>query len=298
MSASDIKKKEGFQGQKAVVIPKKVLTSNCLNNAIIAGLYITHMGYYPKARFHYRKRLHGAEQHILIYCIEGKGSVTINKNQYDIEPGDFFIVPKQTEHHYAANEKHPWTIYWVHFTGGNSDAIVAYTLDQLDSHKSFLHYDERSTALFNTIYNQLERGYGIDNLVYANMCFCHYLSFFMHPEKANPVKASVEMGFVNIVIDFMKKNIASMCTLQQMADEASMSASHFSFLFKERTGYPPIEYFNHLKVQQACQYLMFTHLRIKEIASKLGMDDPYYFSRFFTRQMGMSPNTYRERRNQ
>lgn len=294
MPATIIKKKEGFQGQKAVVIPRKVLASNCTNNTIISGLYITDIGYYPKARFHYRERLRGAEQHILIYCIEGRGSVTIKKEQYDIEPGDFFIVPKQREHYYAANEKDPWTIYWIHFTGAISDAIITHMLEQFDGHKSFLHYNEQRTELFNTIYHQLERGYSIENMLYANLCFYHFLGSFMHAEKFNSISTLTEM---DIAIDFMKKNIDSMCTLQQMADEVSMSPSHFSFLFKKKTGYPPMEYFNHLKVQQACQFLMFTNLRVKEIATRVGIEDPYYFSRFFTKLMGMSPNAYREKRN-
>ncbi len=35
-------------------------------------------------------------------------------------------------------------------------------------------------------------------------------------------------------------------------------------------------------------------MRIKEVAELVGMDDPYYFSRFFTRLMGISPNHYRQ----
>ena len=51
-----------------------------------------------------------------------------------------------------------------------------------------------------------------------------------------------------------------------------------------------------LKVQKACQYLLFTDLRIKEIANKLGIEDQYYFSRMFTKIMGMSPVAYRIKR--
>jgi AraC-like DNA-binding protein len=94
----------------------------------------------------------------------------------------------------------------------------------------------------------------------------------------------------------MKKNIDAMCTLAEMAHEINISASHLSSIFKHRTGYPPIEYFNHLKVQKACQYLMFTELRINEIAAKIGIDDPYYFSRFFKRRIGVSPHEYRAKR--
>jgi AraC-like DNA-binding protein len=51
-------------------------------------------------------------------------------------------------------------------------------------------------------------------------------------------------------------------------------------------------------VQKACQYLLFTGLRVKEIAYELGIEDPFYFSRMFSRIMGSSPNEYREKRIQ
>ena len=57
-----------------------------------------------------------------------------------------------------------------------------------------------------------------------------------------------------------------------------------------------MEYFNHLKVQQACQHLLFTNSRIKEVAFEVGISDPYYFSRMFTKVMGMSPKEYKEKR--
>ena len=70
-----VRKKEGFQGQKAIVIPRKILSRLCAHNNVIGNMYITDIGYYPKAKFHYRERLHGADQHILIYCLEGRGVV-------------------------------------------------------------------------------------------------------------------------------------------------------------------------------------------------------------------------------
>lgn len=298
MPKTTIKKRHGFQGQKAIVIPRQVLTSNCAANTIIAAMHLTDIGYYPKAMFHYRKRQHGADQHILIYCVKGKGNVTIKKKDYQIEPGDVFIIPKETEHYYFADEKDPWTIYWIHFAGSSADDIVAYMQTLWGSHKRFVPYNDERIDIFNSIYKQLERGYGIEDMVYAEMCLYNYLGTYLRSEQASAAPASAENDMVHQLIDYMKKNIGSMCTLQQMAVEVNLSSSHLSFIFKKRTGYPPIEYFNHLKVQQACQYLMFTGLRVKEIASMLGMDDPYYFSRFFTKLMGLSPNMYREKRNQ
>ena len=37
-----------------------------------------------------------------------------------------------------------------------------------------------------------------------------------------------------------------------------------------------------------------TDMKINQICYKVGMEDAYYFSRLFTKMMGMSPKEYRE----
>jgi AraC-like DNA-binding protein len=94
----------------------------------------------------------------------------------------------------------------------------------------------------------------------------------------------------------MQNNLDKTLPIGKIAQSVNLSPSHFSYLFKKKTGFSPIEYFNHLKVQKACQYLLLTELRMKEIAEKIGIEDPYYFSRMFTKVMGISPVNYRIRR--
>lgn len=286
------KKKEGFQGQKAIIIPRQILNKNCSKNEIIRNLYITDIGYYPKAKFHYRERMAGADQHILIYCHEGRGRASIGKTVHIIEPGDFFIIPIKTAHTYVADEDNPWTIFWVHFKGAISAQIVA-SIIKKNGQKGFIQYMEKSIELFNQMYNQLERGYGIDTLLYVNLCLWHFLTSFLYNEKFAPPGKLSTTDNIDTAIDFLNNHIHQVLSLEAVAREINLSASHFSFLFKKKTGFSPIEYFNHLKVQKACQYLLFTNLRIKEISQELGIEDQYYFSRMFTKVMGMPPNDYR-----
>ncbi|HRN56960.1 MAG TPA: AraC family transcriptional regulator [Agriterribacter sp.] len=295
MTQAVTRKKEGFSGQKAIVLPRKILAERCARNEIISTLYITDIGYYPKARHHYRERNVGAEQHILIYCHKGCGAIMLNNKRFDIEPGDFFIIPAKRSHVYMADEKNPWSIYWLHFKGSVSAQIITVIEKNIGS-KGFLKYSEETIALFKEMYAQLERGYSKDNLMYANMCLWHFLTSVMYNEKYAPPGGKVVKDELNVAIDFMKRNISEVLTVEKIAAEANLSVSHFTFLFKKKTGFTPIEYFNHLKIQQACQYLLFTKLRIKEISYELGIDDPYYFTRMFTKVMGMSPNIYREKR--
>lgn len=295
MARETIKKREGFQGQKAVVIPRQILNSRCAKNDVINTLYVTDIGYYPKAKFHYRERVHGADQHILIYCHEGRGKVTIGKTEYPIEAGDFFTIPVKTRHIYESDEENPWTIYWVHFKGTTSAQIVSRIEKQIGL-KGFIQHNEKSIELFNEIYNQLERGYSSDNLMYANMCLWHFLTTFLYNDKYGTPGKFVSKDATDIAIDYLSKHIDKVLILEEIAGEVNLSPSHFSYLFKKKTGFSPIEYFNHLKVQKACQYLLFTNLRIKEISQELGIEDQYYFSRLFTKIMGMAPNEYREKR--
>lgn len=290
-----IKKREGFQGQKAIVIPKTILNSRCVKNHITNILYVTDIGYYPKAKFHYRERFHGAEQHILIYCQEGRGKVKLRKTEYKIEAGDFIIIPIKTAHTYAADEKDPWTIFWIHFKGTVSNQIVS-NLEKKIELKGFILNNEKSIELFNEIYTQLERGYSSDNLMYANMCLWHFFTTFLFNDKYDTSGKLINKDSIDLAIDYLSNHINEVLSLEEMAKEVNLSSSHFSYLFKKKTGFSPIEYFNHLKVQKACQYLLFTKLRIKEISQELGIEDPYYFSRMFTKVMGMAPNDYREKR--
>jgi AraC family transcriptional regulator, transcriptional activator of pobA len=50
-------------------------------------------------------------------------------------------------------------------------------------------------------------------------------------------------------------------------------------------------------VLEATRDLTFTVLSVKEVAASLGFDDPAYFSRFFTKHVGLSPKRFRSRQN-
>jgi AraC family transcriptional regulator of arabinose operon len=100
---------------------------------------------------------------------------------------------------------------------------------------------------------------------------------------------------VEKTINYMQENINTMIRLDDLSSYAKLSTSHYSAIFRAKTGYSPIEYFNQLKVQKACQYISFTSMSIKNIALSLGVEDQYYFSRMFTKLMGSSPNEYRKK---
>lgn len=66
-----IKRKDGFSGERALVIPASVI-SDIEKNPLASSLYITDIGFYPHAQFHFRERLEPISQYILFTVWRGK----------------------------------------------------------------------------------------------------------------------------------------------------------------------------------------------------------------------------------
>ncbi len=286
--------KHGFKGQQMIVLPRKIVSDFLTKDPLTKGIYITDIGYYPKAIHHYVEREKGINQHILIYCVEGYGWVEINGKQILIEPSQYITIPANEPHIYAADEEDAWTIYWVHFNGTLAKYIVELIIKHSKDYKPYLAYNENRIKLFEDIYEQLDRGYSDDTLRYVNMIFYHFLSSLLYEEKFNGTQTN-KLNAVSTAIELMKQRLGEVLALCDLADTSNLSVSHFSTVFKNETGYSPIDYFNHLKIQKACQYLLFTNMSIKEISFSLGIEDQYYFSRMFSKLMNVSPKEYRNR---
>lgn len=290
-----IRKREGFAGQKAIVLPKKIIEV-CSFTPPINFLYVTDIGFYPRAQYHYRERPSGISQNILIYCIEGKGWLETTEGKREVNANEYLLIPADMPHKYGADEQNPWTIYWAHFKGLNSQHFASLVTKQFKSLINYTPLLETRLKIFDSIYKNLEAGYSVDNLLFTSISFQYFLLSLASAEKFATAHHGMEKDVVDVSIEYMQNHLDVPLTLETIASAVNLSVSHYSSIFRKKTGYSPVVYFNHLKIQHACQYLQFTALRINEISMKLGIDDPYYFSRLFTKVMGISPAEYRKKK--
>jgi AraC-like DNA-binding protein len=288
-----LRKKEGFKGQKSIVLPD-YLINELISNTITRMLYVTDIGYYPAAMYHYRQRDEGCRQNILIYCIKGKGWINIQNKHYDIKQDNFFIIPASIPHKYGADNNDPWFIYWLHFTGDLSYRYIKseFKIESLDQSNNARINDRIN--LFEEIYQTLATGYSNENLEYASLCLGYLLASFCYYSNFERFNLIYRNDIIEKSIKYMHTHIEDKITLSELASVVGCSVSHFSMLFKKRTSCSPIEYYNNLKIQKACQMLKFSNMHIKEIANILHYDDQYYFSRIFRKIMGISPLYYRK----
>lgn len=292
------KLKSGFPGERAIVLPFPII-DEFKKTELGALLHITDIGYYPRAGFHFRKRTKDeANQYILIYCVEGEGWAETDGQKQKITGNQVVVLPKGKAHSYGSNERNPWTIYWMHMDGEKA-AFFAESLEKplLIQPGNDSRMEER-LKLFDEIFTVLQYGYSKQNLDYSITALFYFFGSLKYLSTyracAEPAQTARPRDVADEAIHFMRENIRKRLTLKEIAAYTGFSPSHFSTLFQTKTGHSPLNYFIQLKMQEACHYIDFTDMKINQISLLIGLEDPFYFSRIFTKTMGMSPDKYRK----
>ena len=291
-----IKRKHGFIGERALVLPQAII-QEMEQTSLSAMLYITDIGYYPKAQHHYRERIEPITQYVFIYCIEGKGWVEINGEHHLIEKNQCFTLPANIPHRYGADEADPWTIYWIHFKGKMAQHYASRLYTPIEIKPSVHSRIKFRLDLFEEIYHTFEMGYSKENILFACSAFHYFLGSLSYLQQYRNATSDCETeDVIDAAIHYMKENINQKLSITELANQMGYSVSHFSAIFNKRTGYSALNYFNRLKIQHACHLLDFSDMKINQICYKIGIDDCYYFSRLFSKIMGMSPKAYKQQK--
>lgn len=291
-----MKIKDGFVGERSIVLPHTVMRM-IEGDPVASSLFITDIGYYPKAKFHYRQREDAINEYVFIYCVDGKGWYSVKNRRYDVHRDQYFILPAGEPHVYASDEDDPWTIYWIHFRGELAQYYVTNIHSPFDVTPTKKSRILNRINLFEEIFQSLDHSYAIENIRYAMATFQHYLASLSYIQQYREAVANADNGndVVSMAIHYFEENIEHEITLKNVSDFVGKSPSHLSSVFKEKIGYSPLNYFTLLKIKKACEMLDNSGMKINQISLKLGYEDPYYFSRQFSKVMGMSPKSYRAR---
>jgi len=278
-------KRSGFPGQRLEILPGPRVRQ-ASGHPVLARLLVTDCGYFPNARGHGRARPSGSRQTIVIVCSAGRGRAGLGDRVISVEAGDVLVISAGTPHWYAADADHPWSIWWLHTTGSDVDALVQSA--GLDSDRPVVRPAslERAIDLVRQAIDAVSTDDSDASLVAASGAAWHLLASLQGTAK-DPGDA------LELARAYVLEHLTEPLSVQQIADHVHLSTSHLAAVFKAGTGVGPIGYQSLLRMRQARQLLDTTSHSVAQIAAMVGYADPAYFSRRFQQLHEVSPRKYR-----
>ena len=91
----------------------------------------------------------------------------------------------------------------------------------------------------------------------------------------------------------MQAKIEEELTLQEMAECAGLSTTHFAEMFRKSTGESPHQFLLRQRVERAKEMLREAEMRLLDVAVACGFKTQQHFARVFRRICGASPTAYR-----
>ncbi|MBQ3598418.1 MAG: helix-turn-helix transcriptional regulator [Clostridia bacterium] len=102
-------------------------------------------------------------------------------------------------------------------------------------------------------------------------------------------------NLIDKAIGFIQKNPKENLSLQSIADNAGFSLTYFDAIFRQHTGYSPVEYSRIYKLTRSAIELRRTQKTVLDIALDFGYTSPESFARAFKNFYSISPSEYRKK---
>ena len=232
----------------------------------------------------------------LLYITEGEGLFRSNHvKETPLREGDMFLLFPDERHSYHPRQETGWKSYWIGFKGRNMDERVKEGFLSVEKPIYHVGYSSEIEQLYKQAYET-----AVNEPPFAQQMMAGIVNHMVGVMYA--LERSIELNknythrdMIDRARMRIREALESNLTIQQIAEEMSVSYSNFRKLFKEYTGLSPAVYQQDLKLQRAKELLSTTNMSVKEIAYRLNFDSPDYFSAKFKIKTGRKPSEMRKR---
>lgn len=283
--------RSGFVGERISVLTRPRVVE-ALQHPVTSRLLVTDSGYFPHATDHGRARPHGADEAIVIVCVEGVGWCEVDGARHPVRPGQAVALTPRTPHRYGASTSDPWSVWWMHVLG--SDVAELVTAAGATRAQPVLDVPDlpRAVALLEEVVAGMERDDLARTLQLGAGAAWNLLALL----SVSPYQPSRErVDPTQLAIAHIQRHYADKLTVPGLASLVGLSTSHFAALFRRATGCGPREYQTRLRMLKARQLLDTTDLAVSTVARTVGYDDPFHFARQFRASHGVTASEHRSR---
>jgi AraC-like DNA-binding protein len=237
------------------------------------------------------------------YCITGSGYIHLNGNTIPYEKGDISIIYANIPH-ISINNQGPSKWEYIYFDPelllNNGDRSCCLLLQELSTYilcpsiiKSELH-----PLLYHLLSNIFTEFHTKRPLYqdYVNGSLLAALSMIGQIPRLN-IEYLCDQHLYSTIHDallFIHKHFKEAITIQDLSSLCCLSESHLRRVFKMVTGFSPLEFIQHYRIQQACHLIYLNQEPLSIIAKQVGFPSISSFNRQFQQCMQMSPSEWKK----
>lgn len=287
--------REDFPGERVFKLPTKVV--EFANRQPLTGALLPcRIGYFPRAKGQKVSRANGDWAFTLLYCLDGAGTLDLSQSKHQITRGTFALLRPFEFHAYEADDRQPWSYYWIHFNGTMAQQYYEVLTSGGKNTCIAVDSDQRFVEAFEKILNLFHEGPAYKILVQAAAAMHQLLGdLYGLVCKTGGIQEPPSARIERTVM-MMRDNLGMHVSIHELAAIANMSHAYYTQQFRKHTGESPRSHFNKMRIAKACEYLEKTGNKVESIAHLVGYEDSFYFCRLFKRITGQTPTMYRQSR--
>lgn len=272
-----------------------------LNNSISVvkdtskPLIVTSCGYYKVENGPVIKtnRPKGRRDYQLLYIIEGKAHFYFDGVERIVHKGEMVLFRPYDHQSYFYYPRDKCQVYWVHFTGSEVDKILDYY--KLPNDRNIFY--SSTSPDYQWLFEQMIRELQLCRTNYKELLTMNLRHIFLlihryvkeHSKSGSGSINEIEHAIRHFNVHY-KKNI----NIEEYAKSLHISPCWFNRRFKQITKVTPLQYILSLRIANAKSLLEAKDYNITEIAFEVGFNDPLYFTRVFSKSVGITPTEYRK----
>ncbi len=249
------------------------------------------------------RMLHSHKEYAeLLYVRKGTGVYIVDEKRYDIKPGDLIVTNAGVAHDEDPQCSQDLYTYSCAISNVQMKELALNHLippgvcPVLETGE----YADTVESMMGMLFALLSSSAGSMDET------CHYITaallslILKHIVPNAPMEEdqSEEQSTGELLTARVKKYIdehyEEPLTLQSIGDDLHVNMYYLSHVFKETTGYAPMQYIMRRRIGEAQSYLISTKLSVTKIAGMVGYDNPCHFNTIFAKYVGMSPSKYRK----
>lgn len=239
---------------------------------------------YPKGRVDYQ----------LLYVAAGQAYFMIDGKEECIQAGTMVLYyPREPQRYIYYGDDSP-EVFWVHFTGYDVRNILKYYAIQKGCHVFYT-----GTSLnFKRIFQQMILELQCCRSLYEDMLSTYLNTLFLLIGRSlleTPGQVYTSEDEVEIAVSYFNAHYSEHIVIEEYAASRNISKGWFIRLFRLRMGMTPVQYLSSIRLTYAQTMLEQSDYNISQIAASVGYDNALYFTRRFSKSLGMSPTEYRRK---